>query len=173
MLAARATDDQIGLLYEENAWTWSGVVSESLTRAEAALALREEGPFHIGVLLDNVPEYLFWMGGAALCGAVVVGINPTRRGEELARDIRFTECQIIVTDGAGFGLIDGLEVGVDPSRILRVDQGVGSTTGCEVGGPVEDRLAAMPEVSAADLYMLIFTSGTTGSPKAVRCTQGR
>ena len=45
------------------------------------------GPFHVGVLLENVPEYLFLLGGAALAGATVVGINPTRRGAELARDI--------------------------------------------------------------------------------------
>ncbi len=30
-----------------------------------------------------------------------------------------------------------------------------------------------PEVSSGDLLLLLFTSGTTGSPKAVRCTQGR
>ena len=33
-----------------------------------------------------------------LAGAVVVGINPTRRGAELARDINHTDCQLIVTD---------------------------------------------------------------------------
>ena len=56
------------------------------------------GPFHVGVLLDNTPEYLFWIGGAALAGAAVVGINPTRRGAELAPDIRHTDCQLLVTD---------------------------------------------------------------------------
>ena len=59
---------------------------------------RRPGPFHVGVLLDNVPEYLFLLGGAALAGATVVGINPTRRGAELAADIRHTDCQVLVTD---------------------------------------------------------------------------
>ena len=40
--------------------------------------LRRDGPFHVGVLLENVPEFVFWLGGAALAGATVVGINPTR-----------------------------------------------------------------------------------------------
>ena len=39
-----------------------------------------------------------WLGAAALAGATVVGINPTRRGAELARDITYTECQLIVTE---------------------------------------------------------------------------
>ena len=55
---------------------------------------------HVGVLLDNVPEYVFLLGGAALSGRVVVGINPTRRGEELARDIRHTDCAVVLTDAA-------------------------------------------------------------------------
>ena len=40
-------------------------------------------PPHIGVLLDNVPDYLFWLAAAALSGAVVVGINSTYRGDQL------------------------------------------------------------------------------------------
>ena len=61
---------------------------------------RRPGPFHVGVLLENMPEYVFLLGGAALAGAAVVGINPTRRGEELAGDIRHTDCQLVVTDAA-------------------------------------------------------------------------
>jgi hypothetical protein len=55
------------------------------------------GPFHVALLLDNVPEYVFWMGAAALAGAVLVGGNPTHRGDELARDLSHTECQLLVT----------------------------------------------------------------------------
>ena len=61
-------------------------------------SLRRPGPFHVALLLDNVPEYVFWMGGAALAGAVVVGGNPTHRGDELARDLSHTECQLLVTN---------------------------------------------------------------------------
>ena len=59
---------------------------------------RRPGPFHVGVLLENVPEFVFLLMGAGLAGAAVVGINPTRRGAELARDINHTDCQLIVTD---------------------------------------------------------------------------
>ena len=58
----------------------------------------QPGAPHVGVLLDNVPEYLFTLGGAALAGAVVVGLNPTRRGTELERDIQHTDCQVVITD---------------------------------------------------------------------------
>ena len=73
------------------------------------------------MLLDNVPEYVFLLGGAALAGAAVVGINPTRRGEELAHDIRHTDCGMIVTEAAHRTLLDGLDLGIDPDRIVSVE----------------------------------------------------
>ena len=45
-------------------------------------------PPHIGVLLDNTPDYLFAFGGAALAGAAVVGLNHTRRRAPAARHRR-------------------------------------------------------------------------------------
>ncbi len=177
LLRARAGDDAPGVLFEDHSWTWRQVVSESDRRGALAARLRRPGPFHIGVLLDNLPDYLFWLGGAALTGATVVGINPTRRGEELARDIRFADCQLVVTDTAGAVLLEGLDLGLGADRVLHIESGGDGTSGA--AGTVDglshpdpvDPAAAGPEPS--DLYLLLFTSGTTGSPKAVRCTQGR
>ncbi|MHB8595100.1 MAG: AMP-binding protein, partial [Acidimicrobiales bacterium] len=163
LLRARADDDATGLRFETQTWTWRQVVAESRRRAVAATAWRRPGPFHVGVLLENIPEYVFWLGGAALAGATVVGINPTRRGEELARDVRSTDCQILVTDAGGGALLEGLDTQVAGEGVLRVDD----------AGYLPVGAAADAVVSPADLLLLLFTSGTTGAPKAVRCTQGR
>ena len=95
-------------------------------RAELLVQLRRPGPFHVGVLLENVPEFVFLLLGAGLAGAAVVGINPTRRGAELARDINHTDCQLIVTDGSMRPLLDGIPLDLPPDRILDIDTpGVG------------------------------------------------
>ncbi|WP_345964279.1 AMP-binding protein [Streptomyces sp. BRB040] len=171
LLLARAGDDHPGLLTRERTWTWDEVVAESAARAALAAELRIDGPFHIGVLLDNVPEYVFWLGGAALAGAAVVGINPTRRGAELAREVRHTECQLIVTDRAGLDLLDGLDVGVKRDRFLVVDDPEYATgLAAHAGrGPAQ----AAPDVTAATTVLLLLTSGTTGTSKAAICSQGR
>ncbi|WP_405698577.1 AMP-binding protein [Streptomyces coelicoflavus] len=171
LLLARAGDDHPGLLTRERTWTWDEVVAESAARAALAAELRTDGPFHIGVLLDNVPEYVFWLGGAALAGAAVVGINPTRRGAELAREVRHTECQLIVTDRAGLDLLDGLDVGVKRDRFLVVDDpGYATALAAHAGrGPAQ----AAPDVTAATTMLLLLTSGTTGTSKAAICSQGR
>ena len=90
-------------------------------RAELLVQLRGPGPFHVGVLLENVPEFVFLLMGAGLAGAAVVGINPTRRGAELARDINHTDCQLIVTDDSMRPLLDGIPLDLAPERILDID----------------------------------------------------
>jgi fatty-acyl-CoA synthase len=168
LLVARAEDDHTGLRFEDESWTWCQVVAACAARARMLSVLRREGPFHVGVLLENVPEYLFLLGGAALAGATVVGINPTRRGAELARDVRHTDCQLIVTDGAQLSLLDGLDTGVEPDRVLLADA---PSYPPLTGSPSLPELSALPDPDA--LYLLLFTSGSTGAPKAVRVTQGR
>ncbi|RJL32540.1 AMP-binding protein [Bailinhaonella thermotolerans] len=188
LLLARDGDDRTGLLFEDERYTWAEVVAQCRRRARLARELRPAGrPFHIGVLLDNTPEYLFWLGAAALSGAVLVGVNPTRRGEELARDIRHTDCGLIVTDVVGARLLDGLDIGVPASRVVTVP-GLASPPPDSPGayGPaVRDRpVAGDPggltpygadgeAPGPGDTLMLTFTSGSTGAPKAVICTHGR
>ena len=125
------------------------------------------------MLLGNVPEYLFWLGAAALTGSVVVGINPTRRGEALAGDVRRTDCQVLVTDADGAALLDGLDTGVPAERVLRVDTGGYAARLADHAATRASDVVAASVPAPADLFLLLFTSGTTGAPKAVRCTQGR
>src|SRR5437588_9809763 len=56
-----------------------------------------DGVLHVGVLLDNTPEYLYALGGAALSRSVVVGLNHTRQDEHLWRDIEHTHCGLLIT----------------------------------------------------------------------------
>jgi fatty-acyl-CoA synthase len=121
LILRRAEDDHIGLCYESDAWSWREVVRECAQRAELLHSLRRPGPFHVGVLLDNVPEYIFLLGGAALAGATVVGINPTRLGSELEADVRHTDCQIIVTDTASLPLLANLDIGTAADRIFAIE----------------------------------------------------
>src|SRR5262249_44626049 len=127
--------------------------------------------FHVGVLLDNVPEYVFLLGGAALAGATIVGINPTRRGEELAADIRHTDCQIICTEARQAPLLDGLDIGVEPARVFAVDDAPWAALVAAHRGAPLPQAQALP--GPETLFVLVFTSGSTGAPKAVRGTQGR
>ena len=176
LLAARTADQHDAIRYRASrdeptqTWTWTEYVDECRARAALLEDLRvDDVPFHVGVLLDNIPEFPMWLGGAALAGATLVGINPTRRGEELARDIRHTECQLIVTEPVHRPLLDGLDLGLDDDRLLDVEADAYAMVVAEHKGAP----AVAPDIEDGTQFLLLFTSGTTGSPKAVICSQGR
>ncbi len=170
VLLARQGQDP-ALLFEEGSWTFAQLVEEGRRRVAFFEAIRDPAaPPHIGVLLENTPEYLFWLSAAGLSGSVVVGVNSTYRGEQLAQLITYTDCQIIIASSDMVGLLDGLDLGPATDRVFVVDsESYRSRMDATPAQPEAD----LPEVSEEDLFLLIFTSGSTGAPKAVRCTQGR
>ncbi|MEU0569878.1 AMP-binding protein [Nonomuraea sp. NPDC005983] len=200
LLAARADDDRPGLLFEDLAWSWREYVATCRTAATwldaRARALEPErvrgapgatrfeaeggvggaaaqaradggaaggggGRLHVGVLCDNVPETLFLLGGAALSGHVLVALNPTRSPDELTRDARATDVDLLLwADPYGATarrIAAALEVDATPFPAL--EPGASGA-----GAPCDGR-------DPGELVMLIFTSGTSGRPRAVRVTQ--
>ena len=170
LLLERADDGRPAFLYEDRRWSYRQMIRAGWRRAALFAELRApDRPPHVGVLLDNVPDYLFWLTAGALSGTVVVGINSTYRGEQLAQLIDHTDCQALVTSSDMAGLLDDARHTIPAERVVLVDE-AGYTARLEAARPVEGEVRAP---SDDDLYLLIFTSGSTGLPKAVRCTQGR
>lgn len=164
LLLARRGDDRPGYLFEDERYTWDEVVTESEARAEMLVGLLDPSlPMHVGVLLDNEPEYLFLLGGAALAGAAIVGINPTRRGDELARDMAHTDCQFVITDTAHRDLLP------DDPAVPVYDIATPSYRELIAADPSWS--GALPNPDAT--LFLMFTSGSTSAPKAVACSNGR
>jgi fatty-acyl-CoA synthase len=169
VVRARADDDGVALVFEDQRWTWPEFVAGAAQRAQWLLANRQPGPFHIGLLLENVPDYPLLLSAAALVGATVVGINPTRRGEELAGDIRHCDVQLVVTESMLAPLLEGLDLGVGADRVVDVDDpSYAEALAPYAGAPLPD-----VAVDESSLYLLLFTSGVSGTPKACKCTQGR
>ncbi len=159
LLLERSEDERPGLIFEGHTLLWHELVTEAAVRARFLdRALNRRRPAHVGVLLENVPDHIHLLGAAALCGATVVGLNPTRRGAELARDIAHTDCQLVVTSSDLRPLLpDDLDV---PVHLVDEPQwlyGLSPLRG--------DALPAAPK--ADHMLALLFTSGSTSAPKAV------
>ncbi|MBT2449394.1 AMP-binding protein [Streptomyces sp. ISL-43] len=172
LIARQWGDHRPGLKHADGVLSHHRTAREAAARAALLVDLLPPGAEpHIGVLLDNTPEFPFWLGAAALAGAAVAGINPTRRGPELARDILHTDCRILVTERTHLPLLRGLDLpGV---RLLITDTEEYEALLAPYAGakPGEAVLGQGP--GPASRLLLYFTSGSTGAPKAAICTQGR
>lgn len=169
LLVDRSGDERTGLLELETGrtWRWAAVVADSAVRGAWLAAERQPGPWHIGVLLDDVAEFPLLLGAAALHGATIVGLNPTRGSAELARDVAHTDVQLVLTERRYLDALADIEL--DADRIVLVDDEAWPARLAPFTGSQPPRV--LPGDDA--LALLLFTSGTTADPKAVRTTQGR
>jgi fatty-acyl-CoA synthase len=166
LLRGRRNDPHTAVKYGDRSWSWREHLAESEAEAAVVISMADPGrPLHVGALLGNTPAMLRAMAAAALGGYVLCGINTTRRGAGLLNDIRRADCQMLLVDDEHRRLLDGLDL-------------TGLTVLDVSGREYADTLAAAGpltphrEVGQQDPLMLIFTSGTSGDPKAVRFAHG-
>lgn len=157
LLRERERGDTVAIKYGDRTWTWREHIAEAKAQAATLIAMADpQRPLHVGTLLGNTPDMLTALAAAALGGYVLCGINNTRRGDALARDIARVECQIVLVDDQHRGLLDGVDLpGV---TVINVSETTWS----------RQELTQHREVGPDDTFMMIFTSGTSGEPKAVR-----
>jgi len=163
LLTPIADVDDRGVYFEGSFTGWRDHIRHG---AAVAAALRERldpgRPPHVGVLLQNTPSFSAVLVAAALSGIVPVGLNPIRRGAALARDISHAACQMVLADSASAACLDDIDhIDVDSAHWA-------AELSAHEDAPVIAR-AAKP----TDTFMLIYTSGTSGDPKAVVCSHGK
>ncbi|MGH3595688.1 MAG: long-chain-fatty-acid--CoA ligase FadD17 [Mycobacterium sp.] len=163
LLAPLVGVDDRGVYFENSFTSWRDHLRHG---AAVAATLRERldpaRPPHVGVLLENTPFFSAVLVAAAMSGIVPVGLNPVRRGGALARDIDHADCQLVLADSKSAATLGDIEH-IDVDSAAWADE-IAAHRDAEVRFRT-----ARPE----DLFMLIFTSGTSGDPKAVKCSQGK
>jgi fatty-acyl-CoA synthase len=161
LLRAKMNDESVAVAAGDRTWTWREHLADAAAEASALIALADPArPMHIGALMTNSPAMLRSMAAAALGGYVLCGLNTTRRGAGLLADARRADCQILLVDSDHADLLDG----VDFSGITVLDVTLPRYAEAVAEAPP---LVPHRTVCGADTFTMIFTSGTSGDPKAV------
>jgi fatty-acyl-CoA synthase len=141
--------------------------NETVNRYAAVLAARGVGHGDVvGIMLRNSPESVLLMLATVKCGAIAGMLNHHQRGDVLKYSFGLLAAKAVVAET---DLIEPInESGADTTGLMTVDelQRAASTA------PTRDP-ATTAAVLAKDKAFYIFTSGTTGMPKASVMTHYR
>jgi fatty-acyl-CoA synthase len=141
--------------------------NETVNRYAAVLAARGVGHGDVvGVMLRNSPQSVLLMLAVVKCGAVAGMLNHHQRGKVLAHSIGLLGARAVVSET---DLIEPIgESGADTTGLMTVDQLEQLAATAPTTNP-----ATTAAVLAKDKAFYIFTSGTTGMPKASVMTHYR
>lgn len=130
----------------------------------------------VAIILQNVPGFVVAVFAAWKLGAIPVPSNPLYRGPELARI--FTDCtpKVVVADPGQLAEIESglVAAGLDAAIILTAPEDFRDEAfpvredGRSLTGILESHRARRAEpvnLSGDDLGLIMYTSGTTGTPR--------
>ncbi len=126
----------------------------------------------VAIILPNCLEFVYAFFAPSALGAVMVPLNPVYRQKEFQHILSDSEASVVIADPRPMGNdVRGILDAVRPSLprlrhvILRGEAAPGFISLAELKG---DTAPLSPEgVSPDALCALVYTSGTTGVPKAV------
>jgi fatty-acyl-CoA synthase len=181
LLALPTSKTSIGKVFQDRAARYGDRVfirfgDEKLTYREAnetanryAAVLAGKGVRRgdvVGIMLRNSPNAVLMMLAAVKCGAIAGMLNYHQRGDVLSHSIGLLDANVVVAES---DLIDPItESGVQVAQLTTLED----LERDAVGKPTDNPKSAS-EVQAKDTAFYIFTSGTTGHPKASVMTHHR
>jgi len=167
-------------------WTWEEVDTVSDNIAAGLLAHGAYKGCHVGIFASDRPSFILFMMAIVKMGAVAVLINPMLSHSELEALLERTDVEYLAVGNRHKNIdlretINGLPelpllkeiilIGdsQDDSDELRklIGDGIAFEKTTEGRGALKHAAA---EVKPSDIATILFTSGTTGTPKAVLTT---
>jgi fatty-acyl-CoA synthase len=158
--------DRVFIKFGEERMTYRQA-NETANRYAAALAARGVGHGDaVGIMLRNSPESVLLMLAVVKCGAVAGMLNYHQRGKVLAHSIGLLGATVLIAES---DLVDPVsESGADTTGLMTVEELHRVASEAPTTNP-----ATATAVLAKDKAFYIFTSGTTGLPKASVMTHYR
>lgn len=188
--AARQHGDHDALVMPGLRLTYRDLLTRALQRARGLMALGVKGGDHVAILLPASAEFVEFLFGIALAGAVPVPMNARYRGHEMRYLVENSDAIVVVTTGSvaqGLDLFDRLKEGLGEPvlangrlslpglpRLKQIVHLGDAAPGTVSAAGFDERAATVKlaavlerraQVRVRDTGLLLYTSGTTANPK--------
>lgn len=152
---ADLSPDKIALFYEGRQITFKQLHTKSIQVAKQLRTLGVTDGSHVAIYSSNSPEMVYIIHALPFLGAVGVLLNTRLSKHELQFQIRDAQCSHVIYEN------------IDSVLSFEELEGVCCTSIPEVLQQEERSFPIHHEITMEKPYTLLYTSGTTGSPKGV------
>jgi len=130
-----------------------------------------------GLVMENHPEFVDLMVASSILGTVFVPIDPRTRGDKLKYMLDFAECKGAVVanyalDNVNAAWADRAENWVLPLTAAE-GKNAGESVAAVLSGPLPSPQLTIASTDAEAPMQMLYTSGTTGDPKAIMSAHSR
>jgi crotonobetaine/carnitine-CoA ligase len=127
------------------------------------------------IVMQNHPEFVDLMVASSILGTVFVPIDPRTRGDKLKYMLDFAECKGAFVAGYALAGVEGAWRNTQDHWIATLDAKGSPHARIEdvLSGAVPSPELAVASDDPAEPMQILYTSGTTGDPKAILSSHGR
>lgn len=161
LATAEAVPDRIAISDEFEARTYGDVLDSAVRLARL---LQDEGlrdGDRVAIQLDNTADYAVALFGTWLAGGVAMGVNVQTRADKLAFMLSHSDASFLLAEE------HLASVAADATAKAASGTRLFSTPDLRDAIAASEARPNRPDTSPDDLALLVYTSGTTGSPKGV------
>ncbi|MFH0877595.1 MAG: long-chain fatty acid--CoA ligase [Candidatus Omnitrophota bacterium] len=165
--ATRSHPERTAIIFGQNNFTYRNVYEKAQDCSLKLQAFNIQKKDRIALLLDNSPEFVFAYFGILMAGAIVVPVNHLFKRDEIKYILEDSGSIGLVTSPIYKEVAEELNVMVESlQHILYTKSGNAPT------GAVPQNRKHVQHPKREDMAVFLYTSGTTGHPKAAMLTHG-
>ncbi len=157
--------------------TYGEVTRQARTVAGALLRAGVSPGDRVGLVSENRPEWMVAYLGVTAAGGTAVPLDVQLSDAEIANVLRHAGCRVAIASGKQAARLLSLEaIGAPSPTVVDLDAEVSTGRTLSLREALRDfqgsTAPSLPAVADATLASLLYTSGTTGTPKGVMLTHG-